>query len=110
MPSASAAGNLPADPAFSQQQMAANDSNAEDLPAGTPLRGKVPLPTRRPHIAGLTTVAANDVAATDVTQHSAGAAVAMPTRIPLPRARPAAAPEAGPVETSYPVYDPSQIH
>jgi hypothetical protein len=34
----------------------------------------------------------------------------MPSRIPLPRARPAAAPEAGPVETSYPIYDPSQIH
>jgi hypothetical protein len=100
----SSAVSQPADTAQSQEQSAANDS-AGDLPAATPLKGKIPLPTRRPHIAGLTTVAANDVAA-----NMTGGAAAMPSRIPLPRARPAAAPEPGPVETPYPVYDPSQIH
>jgi hypothetical protein len=109
MPATSSADNQPGSTALSQDQSAAND-NADDLPAGTPLRGRIPLPTRRPHVAGLTTVAVNDVAANDVAQHSAGVAAAMPSRIPLPRARPAAAPEAGPVETSYPIYDPSQIH
>ena len=85
---------------LSQDQSAANDS-ADDVAAGTPLTGKIPLPTRRPHIAGLTNVAAN---------MAADGAAPMSSRIPLPRARPAAAPEPGPVEPSYPVYDPSQIH
>ena len=94
-----------ADAAPSQDQSAANDS-ADDLPAGTPLKGRIPLPTRRPHIAALTAVASNDVAANSVAANLAGGA--MSSRIPLPRARPAAAPE--PVSEPIPAYDPSQIH
>jgi hypothetical protein len=102
MPAAApSADNRFASTAFPQDQSAAADS-ADDVAAGTPLRGRIPLPTRRPHIAGLTAVAANMTAD--------GAAPSMSARIPLPRARPSAAPEPGPVVTPYPVYDPSQIH
>jgi hypothetical protein len=33
-----------------------------------------------------------------------------PSNVPLPRARPASAPEPAPVETPYPAYDPSALH
>ena len=88
----------------SQEQAAANDGAADDLPLGVPLRGKIPLPRHRPNLAALTNVAL------------AGGplpGVATPTGIPLPRARPASAstPEpAAPVsDTSYQGYDPAQM-
>jgi hypothetical protein len=78
------------------EQMAASDAAAGDLPAGKPLKGRIPLPTRRPVTAGSTAMAA----------HVALAAGG----VPLPRARPAAAPEPAPVVDTPAAYDPSQIH
>jgi hypothetical protein len=87
----------------SPAQIAADDNAASDLPPGTPLKGKIPLPLRKPNIAP-TAGAGTQVAL------AAGAATP-PGRIPLPRARPTSAPDAGPaIDTPYPAYDPSQIH
>ncbi len=44
-------------PSRPQEQTAANDSAADDLPAGVPLKGKIPLPPHRPKMAALTNVA-----------------------------------------------------
>jgi hypothetical protein len=107
MPANSVANNQPADAAPFQQQSAASDS-ADDVPAGTPLHGKIPLPTRRPHIAGLTNVAANVAANVAVADGAVAMSPGMTSRVPLPRARPTAAPE--PVSEPIPAYDPSQIH
>ena len=85
----------------SQEQSAANDSTADDLPPGVPLKGKIPLPRHRPNIAVLTNVAFAGGPPTG----------AMAANIPLPRARPASAPEPAPVsDTPYQPYDPSQFH
>jgi hypothetical protein len=95
----------PADPSLDAQpasigapsaQMAVNDSAAGDLPAGTPLKGKIPMPAHRPASANSTNMAA----------HVALAAGG----VPLPRARPASAPEPAPVVDTPATYDPSQIH
>jgi len=84
-------------------QMAASDATADDLPAGTPLKGRIPLPLHKPSIA--------PAAGTGTQVALAGGAVTPPGRIPLPRARPASAPDAGPAaDLPYPAYDPSQIH
>ncbi|HEX3506228.1 MAG TPA: hypothetical protein VHU22_22830 [Xanthobacteraceae bacterium] len=77
-------------------QMAVTDSAAGDLPAGTPLKGKIPMPARRPAVAN----------STRMTDHVALAAGG----VPLPRARPASAPEPAPVVDTPSAYDPSQIH
>jgi hypothetical protein len=86
----------------SQEQTAANDGTTDDLPSGVPLKGKIPLPRHRPNAAALTNVAL---------ANAAPPGVATPAGVPLPRARPASAPEPAPVSaTSYPSYDPSNIH
>jgi hypothetical protein len=101
-PANSGSSTPPADAVASQEQSAASDSTADDLPAGVPLAGKIPLPRHRPNVAA----PANVVLAGGPLPGSATA-----TSVPLPRARPASAPEPAPVsETPYPVYDPSQIH
>jgi hypothetical protein len=100
--------NQPAAAAALFEQTASNDSTTDDLPAGTPLAGKIPLPLRRPNAAALTLALPHD--APHGAAHVALAAGPMPAGIPLPRARPASAPEPAPVEPSYPAYDPSQIH
>jgi hypothetical protein len=88
----------------SQEQTAANDSTADDLPPSVPLKGKIPLPRHRPNLAALTNVAL------------AGGplpGVATPTGIPLPRARPASASAAEPAapvsDTPSQGYDPAQM-
>ncbi len=70
-----------------QQQPSAAWSSppAEALPAAEPISGPVPLPRRRPHLLAM--------APTSMAQSAA---------IPIPRDRPAAAPEATPVETDAP--------
>ncbi len=80
--------------------------NADNLPAGAPLHGKIPLPPHRPK------VVAKMATMTDMTLATAAMPVAGPTpsRVPLPRARPATAPEPAPVETSHPAYDPAALH
>jgi hypothetical protein len=91
----------PASIAAPSRQRASNDNTAGNQPAGTPLKGKIPLPLRRPNPAGSTNIAA----------HVAFAAAPAPAGIPLPRARPASAPEPAPVsDTPHSAYDPSQIH
>jgi hypothetical protein len=76
--------------------------NADNLPAGAPLHGKIPLPPHRPKV----------VASTNIKLASNAMPVAglTPVSVPLPRARPASAPEPAPVETPYPAYDPAALH
>jgi hypothetical protein len=62
-------------------------AEADDLPAPDPLTGPVPLPPRRPAVFALAE-----------------------TGIPLPRARPAIAPEPAPAEEPFAGYDPGMTH
>ena len=95
----------PNDTVASAEQATVVD-DAANPPAGTALRGKIPLPPHRPK------VAAKMATMADMTLATAAMPVAVPTpsRVPLPRARPATAPEPAPVETSYPAYDPAALH
>jgi hypothetical protein len=97
-----------APPDQTAMQTVSNDSAADDLPARRPLSGKIPLPQHRPH-APATAIGA-PVSPATAAAHVALAAERAPAGVPLPRARPAAAPEPTPVEPSHPAYDPSQIH
>jgi hypothetical protein len=93
----------PPDTVASAEQATADD--ADTLPRGRPLTGKIPLPPHRPKIAAQTAPLTNLALAA-----GAPASPALPSRVPLPRARPATAPEPEPVEPSYQVYDPSTLH
>lgn len=112
MPAYSVPDNPPAafaPPDQTAMQTVSNDSATDNVSAGTPLSGRIPLPQRRPHAPPATAMNAPPGPAT-AAAHVALAAERAPAGVPLPRARPAAAPEPAPVEPSYPAYDPSQIH
>jgi hypothetical protein len=103
-------------------------SDADDLPAGSPLKGRIPLPPHRPKITAKMANMTNVALASSAMPTSAMPTSAMPTsvmpargatparsvvasRVPLPRARPATAPEPAPVPVEAPpVYDPSALH
>ena len=94
----------PSDTVASAEQAPVDD--ADNPPAATSLPRKIPLPPHRPKIV------ANIAPMTNVKLATAAMPVTGPTpsRVPLPRARPASAPEPAPVETSYPAYDPAALH
>jgi hypothetical protein len=58
---------------------ASNDTAVDDLPPAQPIVGRIPLPPRRPHLFAM-----------------------VQTAVPVPKPRPAVAPEAAPVETVAP--------
>jgi hypothetical protein len=60
----------------SVQSPAANDDAVDALPPARPIAGRIPLPPHRPHLFAM-----------------------VQTAVPVPKPRPAAAPEAAPVET-----------
>jgi hypothetical protein len=85
------------------------DGAAADLPAPDPLKGRIPMPRRRPNVIAMAEPAvAPDMPAVAPVMPSATASA-----IPLPRARPASAPEAAPSpppETPANGYDPTSMH
>lgn len=104
----------PADTVASAEQATVVDAN--DLPRGVPLKGRIPLPPHRPNMtaktAPMTNVALVNSAASATALPAASpvpARGAVASSVPLPRARPAAAPEPAPVEAP-PVYDPAALH
>jgi len=75
------------------EQEPPTSSAAEELPAAAPLAGRIPLPRRRPNVFVMAAMA--------------------PTGVPLPRARPADAPNAAASTISdapYPGYEPGLQH
>jgi hypothetical protein len=95
----------PNDTVASAEQATVVD-DADNLPAGTALRGKIPLPPQRPKMTAKMATMTNVALATAVMPVGGPT----PSRVPLPRARPATAPAPAPVEPSYPAYDPSAQH
>lgn len=104
IPSADGATNTAA-----TDQTTPSDGAAGDLPAPDPLKGRIPLPRRRPNVIAMAepAVAPGTPAVAPVMPS------AMASAIPLPRARPASAPEpaaSAPPEAPANSYDPGLGH
>jgi hypothetical protein len=101
-PSTQSAPDTPAVAAAADQTTASNDDTAP--PAVTPIAGHVPLPRRRPNVVAMAqTSALQPTLAANSPAPAAG--------VPLPRARPTAAPEPAPDTTSdAPTFNMEQAH
>jgi hypothetical protein len=95
----------PTDTVASAEQATVVD-DADNLAAGMVLRGKIPLPPQRPKVTPQVATTPNVKLATAAMSPSGPT----PSSVPLPRARPASAPEPAPVEPPYRAYDPSALH
>lgn len=95
-PAATAATVWPAPPSFgpsdassATQSPAPDDATVDALPPAAPIKGRIPLPPHRPRLFAM---------------------AQPPGGVPVPRARPAAAPEPAPVEPEAPAVDRMLIH
>jgi hypothetical protein len=127
MPSAAATG-----PALAAQEPSAGTAT-DDLPAVAPLTGRIPLPPHRPKMIAMAqgTVAQGTVAQGTIAQGTMAqvampqatmpqrtlapgtmvqASATLPSAVPLPRARPATAPEPTPVSSDVNIYDRDAAH
>jgi len=90
-------------------QTTPSDGAAGDLPAPDPLKGRIPLPRRRPNVIAM----AEPAVAPGMPPVAPVMPSAMASAIPLPRARPASAPEpaaSAPPEAPANGYDPGLGH
>jgi hypothetical protein len=99
----------PADTVASAEQATVVD-DADTLAAGMVLQGKIPLPPHRPKVVAQMATTPQMARTPNVKLATVAMSPSGPTSVPLPRARPASAPDPAPVETPYPAYDPSALH